>query len=228
LIQFLIAGYKFETVATLDKPWGEVTREDIENRRRKPTNNIEQYCSVVRTGIGNVRLLLAGEVDCVNDYKPAEGDGDPLQHYVELKTTRIVDDDRSAMRLESKLLKAWGQSFLLGVPKIVYGFRDDNGFLRCVEEYKTEHLPLYIKNSQATPRDRQWNGVDAIAFYGAVLDWIRKSIKAEGIVWRLQYKAGAHHLDLFQLKEEESKEKYFLLQEFVDWRNELKRQGHAT
>jgi RAT1-interacting protein len=56
-------GYKFETLATLPAPWGETSREYIENRDRHVVNNKAQYCSVVRTGIGKTVICLGGEVD---------------------------------------------------------------------------------------------------------------------------------------------------------------------
>lgn len=56
-------GYKFETLSTLPKTWGETPRDYIENRENEIVNNKEQYCSVVRTGIGSTVLCLGGEVD---------------------------------------------------------------------------------------------------------------------------------------------------------------------
>lgn len=56
-------GYKFEKLAVLSKTWNESTREEIEGRENEVVNNAAQYCSVVRTGIGNVRMILGGEVD---------------------------------------------------------------------------------------------------------------------------------------------------------------------
>ena len=65
-------GYKFETIATIPRPWSQVSRSQIENRNKKVVNNYEQYLSVIRTGIGNVKLVLAGEIDCCWDYLPDE------------------------------------------------------------------------------------------------------------------------------------------------------------
>lgn len=56
-------GYKFETVSVLSEPWDAASRETIEARESDVVNNNPQYCSLVRTGIGNIRMLLAGEVD---------------------------------------------------------------------------------------------------------------------------------------------------------------------
>lgn len=44
-------------------PWGETSREHIENRDNLPVNNKAQYCSVVRTGVGKTVMCLGGEVD---------------------------------------------------------------------------------------------------------------------------------------------------------------------
>jgi RAT1-interacting protein len=56
-------GYKFETLALIPDEWDAVSREFIDNREEHVVDNIEQYCSVVQTGIGNSALILGGEVD---------------------------------------------------------------------------------------------------------------------------------------------------------------------
>lgn len=58
------SGYKFETVATIPQPWKDVLRKYIDSRHKKPVNNYEQFLSVIKTGIGPVKLVLAGEIDC--------------------------------------------------------------------------------------------------------------------------------------------------------------------
>jgi RAT1-interacting protein len=56
-------GYKFEAVALIPDIWDEVSRDFIEDRENHVVDNIQQYCSIVHTGIGSTTLLLAGEVD---------------------------------------------------------------------------------------------------------------------------------------------------------------------
>ena len=65
LLNYLLTleGYKFETLCLLPDTWGETPREYIENRESEIVNNHAQYCSVVRTGIGNTIMILGGEVD---------------------------------------------------------------------------------------------------------------------------------------------------------------------
>ena len=56
-------GYKFETLSVLPHMWHPTSRDIIENREEAIVNNHAQYCSVVKTSIGNSRLILGGEVD---------------------------------------------------------------------------------------------------------------------------------------------------------------------
>ena len=56
-------GYKFETLSLLHTPWHSTSREDIERREELVVNNNAQYCSLVKTGIGKSKLVIAGEVD---------------------------------------------------------------------------------------------------------------------------------------------------------------------
>jgi RAT1-interacting protein len=44
-----------------------------------------------------------------------------------------------------KLLRWWSQSFLLGVPQIIVGFRDDNGLVKSLKTYKTLEIPNLVK-----------------------------------------------------------------------------------
>ena len=40
-----------------------------------------------------------------------------------------------------KLMKWWAQSFLVGVPKIVCGFRDDDGIVKNLQSFRTSMIP---------------------------------------------------------------------------------------
>ncbi|ELQ39100.1 hypothetical protein OOU_Y34scaffold00514g17 [Pyricularia oryzae Y34] len=160
-----VVGYKFETLSTIPKPWGETSRDYIEGRELEPTNNKEQYCSVVRTGIGKTILCIGGEVDAIWDSKPSTPG--PI-NWVELKTSAEVRNDRDAANFERKLLKWWIQSFLLGVPKIVVGFRTRDGHLTRVDEMETNVIPANVQQrggpGTAIPASisalRYWTGFD--------------------------------------------------------------------
>lgn len=95
--------------------------------------------SVVRSVIGDVPLCLGGEVDCV---KAPPGTPHPgLQACVELKTHKVIDSNRMDSIFHKKMLKFWAQSWLLGVPTIEVGFRDDAGILRAQREFEVSKIP---------------------------------------------------------------------------------------
>lgn len=108
----LTSGYKFETLSTLPKSYDASTRDEIEKRSEEVVNNKVQYCAVIKTGIGEVKsIVLGGEVDCVWDRKPSDGE-DPLPHYLELKTAKEIKSSRDLQNFHTKLMKAWAQCFL--------------------------------------------------------------------------------------------------------------------
>lgn len=74
--------------------------------------------------------------------------------------------DRDMVKFERKLLKFWAQSFLLGVPKIVVGFRDQHGIVRRLEELETANIPGMVKKSGRGT----WDGNICINFAAAFLD----------------------------------------------------------
>ena len=175
----------------LRQTWDATPRHEIENRTEDVVNNSAQYCSVVRTGIGGVKMVIGGEVDAgmlhqlhphtgtffrtpanqtptVWDCKP-ERKEDHIR-WVELKTSAEIKNDRDMVKYERKLLKFWAQSFLLGVPKIIVGFRDQNGIVHRMEEVETYTIPSKVKKlGRAT-----WDGNICINFAAAFLECMDK------------------------------------------------------
>ncbi|KAI5862783.1 RAI1-domain-containing protein [Durotheca rogersii] len=205
-------GYKFETLSCLPRPWGEVSRDLIENRDNEIVNNKAQYCSVVRTGIGSSLLCLGGEVDAIWDSKPKQK-GAPI-NWVELKTSAEIRDDRGMQNFERKLMKFWIQSFLLGVPKIIVGFRSQQGILTKLEEIQTAKIP----DTAAKRGVRSWNADTCINFASSFLEWLRTAINDEG-VWRIKRRPHSGQIELFKV--EEVGHGRILTDEFINWRIKL-------
>ncbi|KAL2273648.1 hypothetical protein FJTKL_04181 [Diaporthe vaccinii] len=205
-------GYKFETLATLPAPWGETSREYIEGREREVVNNKAQYCSVVRTGLGKTVLCLGGEVDAVWDSKPPKA-GDPI-NWVELKTSAEMRNDRDRDNFERKLLKFWIQSFLLGVPRIIVGFRSRDGILQRVEDMDVASIPDTIAR-----RGRQWDGNICTNFAASFLEWLRTEIDDEG-VWRIRRRARDTHIEVYKTNETTGHGR-ILTDEFINHRIKL-------
>lgn len=56
-------GYKFEALSTLPSNWDDCSREQIENRDKEIVSNEAQFCSIVKTGFADVKIVIGGEVD---------------------------------------------------------------------------------------------------------------------------------------------------------------------
>ncbi|KAA8631468.1 hypothetical protein SMACR_04403 [Sordaria macrospora] len=205
-------GYKFETLSTLPRPWGETSREFIEGRPDHAVNNKEQYCSVVRTGIGSTILCIGGEVDAIWDDKPRTP-GDPI-NWVELKTSAVIQNDRQANNFERKLMKFWIQSFLLGVPKIIVGFRTQDGLLVETKEFRTMEIPLMVKKN-GRPK---WDGDTCVNFANGFLEWLRHTITDEG-VWRIKRRPRSAEIEVFKVEEVGHGD--IITDEFMNWRIKL-------
>ncbi|KAF4473083.1 hypothetical protein FALBO_31 [Fusarium albosuccineum] len=205
-------GYKFETLSTLPAPWAETSRNFIENRENEVVNNKAQYCSVVRTGIGKSVLCLGGEVDAIWDSKPQEK-GSPI-NWVELKTSAEIRNQGDMEAFHRKLMKYWIQSFLLGVPRIVVGFRTRDGILVNTNDIETHKIPETV-NAQPNPK---WNADMCVNFAAAFLEWLTQNINDEG-VWRIQRRAQSPTIELFKV--EDTGHGDILSDEFKNWRIKL-------
>ena len=69
-------------------------------------------------------------------------------------------------KYERKLLKFWIQSFLLGVPKIIVGFRSKDGILERLEELETSAIPGMVKNKGKG----SWDGNVCVGFAAGFLE----------------------------------------------------------
>ncbi|KAL7797652.1 RAI1 like PD-XK nuclease domain-containing protein [Trichoderma ceciliae] len=205
-------GYKFETLSTLPSPWAETSRDFVEGREHHVVNNKEQYCSIVRTGIGKTVLCLGGEVDAIWDCKPQEK-GNPI-NWVELKTTAEIRHGGDIENFHRKLMKYWIQSFLLGVPKIIVGFRTRDGILVDIQEIETHNIPQTV-NSRP---NAAWNADICVNFAAGFLEWLMETINDEG-VWRISRRAHSPVIEVY--RSEETGHGDILTDEFKNWRIKL-------
>ncbi|AET38313.1 decapping nuclease Ecym_2600 [Eremothecium cymbalariae DBVPG len=217
------SGYKFETLTTLSKSFSETPRQVLESRPKKIVSNGEQFVTVVRTGIGKCKLILGAEVDCVFDFK--EVGSDNLKHYAELKCSKAVNTVADARTFELKLFKTWVQCFLVGINRIIYGFRDENCILKSVEEFSTQEIPVLLKNNP-----RLTNAcLDAIKWYGAFTEWLLDTIPRESNTKITAYTLEFEHNHLKLSEIEPSHPEYdgivngevVLSETFKQWRTNL-------
>jgi RAT1-interacting protein len=180
-------GYRFETLSTLDRlPSEYPTPSSLEEACRhrvdeEVVNTNVQYCSVVKTKLGNHALILGAEVDCTRHPKLQN---DPNRYYMELKTSKVCETERDRRSFERfKLLKCYIQSFLVAVPTIVFGWRDKGGQLVGVEEMETLKMPRMVRDKG------YWDPNVCLNFANSFLDWLQSEVKEDGRlhVYRVQY-----------------------------------------
>ncbi|XP_054627072.1 decapping and exoribonuclease protein-like [Dunckerocampus dactyliophorus] len=124
-------GYKFEQYICSDKIDGSPDSSGV-------VNSNEAFYTVVQTCLSDHRLLFSGEVDC----RDKANSSDPPACYLELKTAgNILTDKQRGKFNRFKLLQWWAQSFLVGVPRIVAGFRNDDGVVVSVKTFEVSNIP---------------------------------------------------------------------------------------
>lgn len=163
--------YKFEIISSLTKPVAFIERDTIEKRHRKICNNGDLYGSLVKTGVGNAKLLIDGEISCVYDFK--QDNKDNLKHYAKLAVSPVISNLNESHKFETILFKQWLRCFLTGVPRIIYGFYDDKFILKTVEEFSTEEIPVLFKEHNPELATKCTN---AIKWYGLLADWLIKMV----------------------------------------------------
>ena len=163
--------YKFKALATLSKPVQLVSRETLDKRPKKSCNNGDKYVSVVKTGVGNVKLVLDSTVDCIFDFK--EDGKDNLTHYAYLFLSPWITSTADTRKFEQQIFKVWLECFLSGVPKVIVGYRNDAHTLRAVEEFQTSEIPILLKSNSGEFGPRC---LDAIKWYGLFTEWLLKII----------------------------------------------------
>ncbi|KAL2109200.1 hypothetical protein VUR80DRAFT_2819 [Thermomyces stellatus] len=198
-------GYKFETLCTLPRPWGEVSRTEIEARTTERVSNKAQYCSIVTTNMGPTKVCMGGEVDALWGSKPKDPNIPP--EWVELKTSVTPRSDRDIDLFHAKLLKFWAQSYLIGASRVIVGFRTRDGMLESVKELWTAELPGV--------RPRNWDADVCVDFAVDFLQFLRKTITDEG-VWRIRRQAGRPFIEVFRVTGKGHGD--ILTEEFVAWR----------
>ncbi|KIJ62856.1 hypothetical protein HYDPIDRAFT_93731 [Hydnomerulius pinastri MD-312] len=136
-------GYAFESYCTTSVPGQRDNDSTTGNAPRGwggDVNTNVQWCSVVKTKLGDRRIVIGGEVDCVRGKYSGNTD-----NFVELKTSLSIRGPSDEARFEKKLLKFYVQSFLLGVPEIVVGFRKPSGQLTTTQSFQTVQIPRLVR-----------------------------------------------------------------------------------
>ena len=140
--------------------------------------------------------MIGGEVDCIMGDKPSNPD-DPIP-WIELKTSAEPPNDspRERQKFERKLLRFWAQSFLLGVPKVMVGFRTSDGYLTRIQEFETQRIPGLVARGQG-----MWNGNICINMTAAFLEFLKATIGGTEGVWRIKRAKNEKDIRVFKIED---------------------------
>ncbi|KAM4696968.1 decapping and exoribonuclease protein [Rhinophrynus dorsalis] len=177
--RLLYSGFKFESYMCSDSPESLPSSSEVVN-----TN--EAFCSVLLARLASHSLLISGEVDCTNPSAPSAV---PPSCYVELKTSgqiRNPHQQRSFNRY--KLIKWWSQSFLLGIPLIVAGFRSPEGRIVSLENYRTSDIPRLVRDDR-----NSWDPAVCMNFCNAFLSYVKRVVTKDDplLVYLFSWKPGS-------------------------------------
>ncbi|XP_065177288.1 decapping and exoribonuclease protein-like [Sycon ciliatum] len=113
-------------------------------------------------------FVLAEEVDGELD-----GQESPPRNYVELKTCdhkhQLRSKKYSRWFLADKLLRAWAQCYTVGIPRIEFGFHDDQGILTSISTFKTHDLPDMCRDV--------WSEAKCLNFADDFTKWLERYIQ---------------------------------------------------
>lgn len=141
-------GVRFETYMT--ESCHRLSNQETEPKKKAHreesdivVNTNKAYCSILRGRVNSHTILFSGEVDCCQRINTSLH---PPDNYIELKTSREFSSQKQEDNFHRyKTLKWWAQSYLAGVPLIICGFRDDQGIVVDVRQYRTLELPRMVR-----------------------------------------------------------------------------------
>ena len=132
---------------------------------------------VVTSKIGNIRCILAAEVDG----KAKDG------HIIELKTHRLLENAHHKSNFEKgKLMNTYMQCYLAGIENTCFGFRDQQGFVHHMTHYKISEIEEMCC--------KHWNKDMFLTFLFDVLSWAIPLVESDK-VYHMSY-LGSDNIEL--------------------------------
>lgn len=121
---------------------------------------------------GALRLFIGAEIDAFDPQGTRLGTSEApgLETLRELKTYRAPQHAGQRRSLHNyKAPRWWLQSYLVGVPALVLGSRDDHGIVHSIDVVRISELPRISWTNRAA-----WSPQQALCFGADVLTWMRQ------------------------------------------------------
>lgn len=167
-------GHKFEQFMQSDSSSSE---PDLS----KPCVETEEFNIIYQTFLNEHELVFGAESDgvsCETDTEKLAADMETEQvieylnsvAFVELKTSAITKTGKQKFNFRKyKSLRWWVQSHLVGVDKVVCGYRDDNGIVKELKSYSLADLVM----------EEFWSPKVCLNFLDRFLDFVKLSFEKE-------------------------------------------------
>ncbi|KAG5636955.1 hypothetical protein H0H81_006303 [Sphagnurus paluster] len=169
-------GYAFESYCTSETPNRKAsTRPGDPIGWGGDVDTNVQWCSVVRTKLGNTRLLIGGEVDCVRGKHTHQTDT-----FVELKTSLVIRGRHDESKFEN-------HSFSEFPWEIVVGFRTPAGVVTTTQSFKTIEIPRLVRGKPGA-----WDPLICLEWGNTFLTFLKDVVSRRAIpdaaVWRVKFR----------------------------------------
>ncbi|XP_067007859.1 decapping and exoribonuclease protein [Anabrus simplex] len=178
--RFMAWGFKFEDYLTSEKP-------DIKPNSEQPLIGKPEFCVVFRGKLDSHRILFGAEMDgIVNKTEVKNLEELQKAEFVELKTSRVIQHERQYENFTKyKLIKWWGQSFLVGIERVLCGYRDDRGVVHQIQEHKVKDLPKLAKKA--------WDPSVCMNFCNSFLSFTKTVVQEDdpSTVWKFVWTPGS-------------------------------------
>lgn len=199
-------GYKFEQYVVSSMDDQDPSDEQLESL--PAVNENEEFCCVYRGRLGGHSVVYGAEMDGFQlrkrstsseeqQFMLGELDLNQDGHFVELKTCRVIDSPRLETNFaRHKVIKWWCQCFLVGIPVVVVGFRDDDGMVQRLADYPTTKFPSIGANF--------WLPNVCMNFLDGFLKSVKTSVQEELKAYRFSWEPPSQRVNVEALRDEDS------------------------
>lgn len=210
--KFLRYGFKFERYIFSEDP----SKKPPGNS--EPVIESEEFCMMFGTEIDGKKILYGAEVDgVISKEKISTLDDLKKCELAEVKVKRRECNEYQLRNFyKFKARNWWLQSFLVGIDRIHYGVRNDDGIVEDVESVNLKDL------SDEAKSNNYWHGTVAMNFLNDFMKKVQndmKNIDNPNVVFRYNYNTEQSH-NITHQKVEGNRFR-FLDDEFVEFMNTL-------
>ncbi|XP_076035928.1 decapping and exoribonuclease protein-like [Oratosquilla oratoria] len=126
--------------------WGLVFKHLMQGGMEEVCNPNEEFRLVISAKLGKHRILHAPKIDCV-DPDMFVGSFENTEALLLLKTSKELSTEIDQTKFTRfKLLKTWLKCHLCGIPRVLIGFRNDEGVVKKIKKIFAAEMPIIAQD----------------------------------------------------------------------------------